>query len=127
MKILVLEDDIERIRQFRNSFKSLTGIKEIHYCDMASNCVELLKKEKYGLIFLDHDLGGEMFVDTQNKNTGSEVARWIEQNPLENGQQVIIHTANPAGAKYMTQLIKNSVHIPFVWVEEVFKKTFRQL
>jgi len=127
MKILVLEDDISRIKQFRESFQFLTEIARVDYCDTAENCIELLKKEKYSLIFLDHDLGGQVYVDTNDKNTGSEVARWIEQNPLESGQQVIIHTCNPAGAKYMKDLISDSVHIPFVWVYETFIKTFEQL
>jgi len=130
MKILVLEDDVERIRQFRNSFEFLKGIMDIEridYCDTAQNCIEMLKTTKYGLIFLDHDLGGEVFVNTDNTNTGSEVARWIEQNPLESGQQVILHTANPTGAQYMKNLIADSIHVPFVWVSEVFQKTFRLL
>lgn len=127
MKILVLEDNIERIKQFRDSFKNLTDVEQVVYCDNAQNCIELLKKEKYSLIFLDHDLGGDAFVDIQNKNTGSEVARWIEQNPLEVGQQVVIHSSNPIGAQYMKNLIKNSICIQYVWMDEIFIKTFKQL
>jgi len=127
MKILVLEDNLERIKQFRERFRSFHGIDRVDYCDTAQNCIELLKLSEYSLIFLDHDLGGEVFVNHDDKNTGSEVARWIEKNPLKNGQSVIVHSCNPGGAEYMMHLIKNSIHVPFVWVDEIFKKTFKQL
>jgi len=127
MKILVLEDDIERIEEFRKRFQNVKGIENVDFCYSAKVCIELLKKEKYSLIFLDHDLGDKVFVNSNEQNTGAEVARWIEQNPLESGQSVIIHSVNPSGAKYMMSAIKGAIHVPFVWMDSIFKRTFKQL
>jgi len=126
MKILVLEDDLKRVEQFEKRLSRVMKA-ETKFVDNADDCIYALKNETYDLIFLDHDLGGKIFVDENNKNTGSEVARWIEQNPLQEWQTVIVHSLNPIGAKYMIDAIDNATHIPFVWDSKVFNKTFKAL
>lgn len=127
MKILLLEDDIKRITEFRQRFLSIPH-KQIFYTDTAQTCIELLKSEEFDLIFLDHDLGGKVFVDINEKNTGSEVARYISQNPLNSNPIIIIHTLNPVGGKYMIDTIggRNTFYIPFIWTKKVFDERVKQ-
>ena len=102
MKIFILEDDENRIKVFKRSF---IGI-DLTMTDLADEAIKRLKTEKYDFIFLDHDLGGEVFVDSQNKNTGSEVAKHITHT-LNKSTMVIIHSFNPSGAKNMFDIMKS--------------------
>lgn len=125
MRLLLLEDDLLRISEFERRAKehklALTVVSS------ATACIRLLeiglekKTVKYDLICLDHDLGGEIFVDTKHKNTGSEVARWISEHPESvKGALVVVHSFNPAGAKNMVSLIPGSVYAPAVWTKSNF-------
>ena len=96
MNILILEDSPERQKKFRSKIPCATIV------DTAEACIQQLQQadEPWDWIFLDHDLGGEIFVDTDNKNTGSEVVRWICANKPEI-KKVIIHSLNHDAAHYM--------------------------
>lgn len=121
MRVLILEDDGERVDQFCGRFNNLEA--SLTFVKTAEACIETLKNGSYDLICLDHDLGGDVFVDSDEKNTGSEVARYIEANPhLVEGSEVVIHSWNPAGAEYMAERIPNAVMIPSFWTEDVFRE-----
>ena len=124
MTALVLEDDIERISKFRKCLFNF----QTTYVDSAENCIYMLKNNKYDFIALDHDLGGQVFVPTDEKNTGSEVARWINNNydNFINKESIIaVHSLNLPAAQNMLDLIPNSKHIPFLWLESVFKTNIK--
>jgi DNA-binding response OmpR family regulator len=95
LSVFILEDDCERIQEFSKLFVNCRMI--------VTNCAEtailFLNSYKFDTILLDHDLGGEVFVHTRNKNTGSEVCREI--NDLNRESQVIIHSWNKVGAENM--------------------------
>lgn len=125
MKILLLEDDLNRVEQFNYRVVELNErnhVKcELVHIETAKECIELLEADKFDLILLDHDLGGEVYVDTNNTNTGSEVARWINKNPEKmNGVSIITHTFNPAGAKNIVDLIPSCIYVPAIWTKDRF-------
>ena len=95
LSIFVLEDSCERIRAFSDAF--------VNDRMVVTNCAEtailFLNSYKFDYIFLDHDLGGEVYVDVNRKDTGSEVCR--EVNDLNKNSRVIIHSWNPNGAQNM--------------------------
>jgi CheY-like chemotaxis protein len=133
MKILLLEDDYERVEHFRKRVDELNernNVKcELVHVETADNCIKELENvqdnpgERFHVILLDHDLGGEIYVDINNKNTGSEVARWINKNPTKtNSAFVITHTFNPAGAKNITGLLPECLYIPAIWMKDKFHK-----
>lgn len=113
-KIFIIEDDAERIKWFRRNFK---------HCDLtiAESVTEAIEKFKppYTLIFLDHDLGGRQFVDSQDTNTGYEFLRYILGYYDFSYTDWIIHSHNPTGAHNMEMFLMkhveiNTVHtIPF--------------
>ena len=135
MKILLLEDDYNRVEQFqkrvvelneRNTHKE-EPFELIHFED-AEHCVaELEKGSLFHLILLDHDLGGKVYVDTADTNTGSEVARWLNKfYDFKTFKTVVLtHTLNGPGAQNIIALIPNAVHIPFIWQKEIFHNTIK--
>ena len=112
---MILEDDPydTRMDGFKNLFTSVGAV--ITWVDTAEECIEELKNDIFDIIFLDHDLGGEVFVDYRETNTGSEVSRWIYENPINDNTIVIIHSFNPVGGAYMNERISGSHLMPGAW------------
>ena len=107
LMILVLEDDPERCKHFSRNW----GNHLIQFTDQAEEAKHLMQTFKFDLLFLDHDLGGEVYVDSDHKNTGAEVARWLE-DPLNHHCRpyvIVIHTLNPIGRRYMAQALPSAV------------------
>jgi hypothetical protein len=65
-------------------------------------CIDALKGNEWDIMCLDHDLGGETYVDSDNKNTGMEVVRWIVANKPKIGQ-IFVHSYNVGAAHVMAQ------------------------
>ena len=105
MNVIFLDDDPNR----QNRMKSvLPCIKQVWTADEAIE--EISKHEHIDAVFLDHDLGGEVYVDSACYNTGMTVARWIAENRAGNSiDHIVIHTFNPVGARNMA----DSLHDKF--------------
>jgi CheY-like chemotaxis protein len=119
LHILILEDDPERIQIFRRKIRGVNF--QIDYAETAEEAIRLWEARNYDVVFLDHDLGGECYVDTSHKNTGSEVVRWAitrqQTFPLDQ-PYIIIHSLNTPAAQDMEDRLKRdgfeNVHrIPF--------------
>ena len=117
MKILFLDDDNVRHVQFKSVIQK--DKHEIDYVYTSTACISKLKNNNYDIIFLDHDLGGQIYVE-ETKGSGYEVALYIE-NKLDKKslpKNVIIHSFNPAGAERMfvsiKKVISNTIMIPFM-------------
>jgi hypothetical protein len=111
MKVFFLDDDPERQKFFFHNFSKFAEI------DSAYNAKEAIEKFKppYEVIFLDHDLGGRIFVDSKDINTGSEFCRWLKDNWENDATPIIIHSLNPAGVYSMKSILQgyNVESIPF--------------
>lgn len=120
-KILVLEDSRFRVEWFNKNLAPY--IESIEYTDNALHCISLLSMNKYDLVMLDHDLENNAYVDVEEKNTGSTVAKYIasEDNLLNKDTTVIIHSLNTVGANNMISFVKTAEHIPFGGFEFKFK------
>ena len=103
MKVIFLDDDPNRQKRMKSM---LPCIKQVWTADEA--ITELGKYDKLDAVFLDHDLGGEVYVDSNTHNTGMTVAKWIAENK-EKGSigEIIIHTFNPSGGKYMYHALRD--------------------
>lgn len=126
---LVLEDDPNRIEQFKKRFKEFEEHRSVkvyaRFTDLAKDCIHYLETRSYDLVFLDHDLGGLQMVSSNDLNTGSEVARQIVSKSLKDRHGLfLVHSFNPTGAKYMCNLLK-CPHVPSVWNKEVFHKVVK--
>ena len=128
MRILLLEDDYNRVEQFRKRVDELNERNthlpktELVHVETAEHCILTLQGTgEFHLILLDHDLGGEVYVDINRPDTGSEVARWLNKN--KKNANVITHTLNKEGSENILSLVPNSIYVPGLWQQELFHKT----
>ena len=110
-RVLILEDDFNRIFTFK---KNLVGL-EVYVEETALGAINKLENESWDLLLLDHDLGGQQMVNSDDKNTGSEVARWLNEHPDKKPPTIILHSFNPTGIKNMKSLLPESAMIPGIW------------
>jgi len=76
MKILILEDNPIRIEQFRKIFK----YQNIIVSETIDNAKEWCKKEIFDALWLDHDLNGKIWEDSQEENSGYQFVKWLVDN-----------------------------------------------
>lgn len=103
VNIFVLEDSADRVKWFFENFSD-------HNLTISNNALHAIKNlylDKFDIIFLDHDLGGQAFVNSSGFNTGYTVAKQIPETK-NNDTRVIIHSWNSAGAKNMLEELKNN-------------------
>lgn len=101
MRIFILEDDHERIELFRKFLFD----QDLTIAEDAIDAIAILSNNKFDLLMLDHDLGNRQMVSSDDKNTGSEVVRWIVQSGMK-CPTTIIHSYNPDGAESMFNALK---------------------
>ncbi len=112
MNIFILEDNNERNKFFKSFLPILYPEAKIIIHEEASNAINALEPNSYwDIILLDHDLGGKVFVDSNNLNTGYQVAKHIKEKGIRYGQ-CIAHTQNPVGAKNIQNVLK-CLAVPF--------------
>lgn len=112
LRVLLVEDSLPRLSWFRDF---LTGCV-VDYCWTVSEAIELLQKNEYDNIFLDHDLCDEHYdylfnnkplTEEMIEQTGTGVARWLEKNPSNNkNAHIIIHSLNEAGQQRIKSYLK---------------------
>jgi len=112
-KILVLEDMPHRKKAFT---QGLIG-NHVVIVDQSDKCMDLLKNQKWDILFLDHDLGGEEMVPS-GPNTGYEVACWLEEFPEHKPLMIVIHSLNNVGREKMAWALPEAFVIPGVWEAE---------
>lgn len=120
LKVFILEDSESRIKEFKKSLVLLTPYCEITVAKDMDHAVDLYKASRpHGLVFLDHDLGDQAYVSSEERNTGSEFVRQTHQMIKEDNSTVVIHSLNPDGAEYMKNYLSDndieSTLIPFAW------------
>ena len=94
---LFLDDDPERASAFLKAHPDAVWVKTV------AECVEKLA-EPWDEVHLDHDLGGEVYVDAGRDDCGMEVVRWIAREPrkLLRKARFVVHSHNAAAAFEMT-------------------------
>lgn len=109
-RVLFLDDAPERCKEFFATHPECTIVHD------AAACIKKLQQQDWDYVFLDHDLGGEAWVNPEVKNTGSGVVRWI----LEHRPRVymfVVHSWNiQAGNNMSTDLNRagyTSLRCPF--------------
>ena len=109
VRILIVEDDLNRITQFKQNFKNanLTIVSNYYQA-----YYELTTKNIFDYIFLDHDLG-------INNGSGFDVAKLMYDYPLLTPKFIYIHSANPVGAKNMKNYLPQARLAPMIWKKEI--------
>ena len=94
MNVLFLDDNKQRTERFQKRFPFAKCV------ETAEECIAELSKNDFDVAFLDHDLGEEVFVSETEKNSGSEVVRWIMDNRPKI-DKVVVHSMNASAAESM--------------------------
>lgn len=103
-RVLFLDDDDNRHRKIR---PHLIGCQKIVQVKTATEAISALKCYEFDIVFLDHDLGGEIFVSSDRPDTGMFVAKVIALSRLEI-PLIVIHSCNPDGAVRMHDVLKSA-------------------
>lgn len=108
MRILVLEDDPERLKWFR--YATIGCV--VDTTKDVEEAKRWIDEREYDQIFLDHDLAEEHYAvwregsDKHDATTGYAVARHLAENPSRSSEAVIVvHSMNPIGGKRMADKI----------------------
>lgn len=108
MRVLILEDDAERIAWFRDHLVEPVVVSTAH------EAIDRLKREKFDYVFLDYDLGPFMLNTagawTEPSGNGVDVARFLPPTPE---YRVVIHSQNQHAAKEMASMIPGAKVLPF--------------
>lgn len=104
IKILLLEDDVFRVRFFIERF----GQHELKITEKSIKAIEFIRNFVFDYIFLDNDLG-------HGNGDGIDVAKFLQHNPnnLNNKAVIIIHSWNRPATSQIKALLPNSVVAPF--------------
>jgi hypothetical protein len=95
-RVLFLDDDPERARVF------LEQNPQALWVQTAAECIARLE-EAWDEVHLDHDLGGEQFVEHDRDDCGMEVVRWLcrSRRPHLAAARFYVHSHNAPAAALM--------------------------
>lgn len=98
LRILFLDDDPQRAEMF------LVRYDHAVWVQTAADCIEQLARP-WDQVHLDHDLGGEHYVDSSRPDCGMEVVRWLctELREWLRETSFIIHSHNAEAGECMTR------------------------
>lgn len=113
MRVLIVEDDPERMVGFKKWFQG----DKIFWAKTAAAGIEALEFDSYDLVMLDHDLADEHYMNIEHtaeaaaayamEDTGQDVARFIAT--MDNPPPfVFVHSWNPTGAVAMENILKGA-------------------
>lgn len=115
--ILFLDDNPNRAAEFLRQNSSVLWVTT------SAECIAALHAQNWSEIHLDHDLGGEVYVESGRADCGMEVVRYMERLQCSPTAEVIVHSWNsPAAIEMVTRLRRvgyNAMYRPFgIPVEE---------
>ena len=88
----------------------------MQHCDNVETAKIVFNLVDPSVVFLDHDLGGEIYVDSDNDNTGYQFAKWLVENDKKIDQRtIVIHSMNPVGAENIQNILNSANIIPFTY------------
>lgn len=106
ISVLILDDDERRHRWFRKRFAG----DDVDLAVNVEEAKELLAKQSYDAIFLDHDLLPHHYESNDHddfENTGYGIALWLsERRDLQRAATIIVHTRNADAAIPMVQKLR---------------------
>jgi hypothetical protein len=104
MKILILEDNPERIEKFKILFQNQKLFIFDNVLDAHNVCI----CNEFPVMFLDHDLDARMWVNSEEENTGYQFVKLLVSNDIQKNSLIYIHSSNPIGANQMLNYLKDN-------------------
>ncbi len=112
MKVLILEDDDSRIKTFKNKLEG----HDVYFFKTVADAKQAYSFfGPYDYYFLDHDLDGMVYVDSNNENTGYQFAKFLAEQKATG--EIVIHSMNTVGAANMKAELPQAIvcPFPFLW------------
>ncbi len=109
MKILILEDSALRIEIFKKQLGNKHNLYIYDQVEDAKNAID--HSGPFDRIYLDHDLDQMVFIDSDEDNTGYQLAKYIAAKNID--AEIIIHSYNPFGAARMKVVLSDAKQIIF--------------
>jgi hypothetical protein len=118
--VFILEDDLNRQEQFRKKLSDPT-INIVIVDNVKSAKEEFVKQNTWDYIFLDHDLGGQVLVESTDENTGYQFAKWLAERKISPKTHIFCHSLNPAGSENILGVLPQTIPFPFPMLISVLK------
>jgi len=116
MFVFILDDNIERQLALVQWVRMHDAETEFVIADSIDSAREWFRSYRYfDLMLLDHDLGGRVFVDSNEENTGYQVAKEIVKQGIYY-KKAIIHTLNYSGAMNMKDILPSAEVVPIIYL-----------
>lgn len=112
-KIFILEDNPERIKIFKTDLARNYPNAKLFFTDTVDEAKKLFENNKpFDVYFLDHDLGGKVYVDSEDLNTGYQFAKFLKSNNVDGkNEKIFIHTLNPIGGNNMKNVLPSAQRV----------------
>jgi hypothetical protein len=132
-RVLVLEDDAQRIAEFRARFQELeraSGTRQlVRFVRHVGEAINELTARDYEVLLLDHDLNGTSGTDSAEVDTGAALVRWLAGGGAVAADcRIIIHSLNARGARRMADDLGragiSAECYPRLWKSSVFREAF---
>jgi len=104
MRILILEDNTIRIEKFELLFKN----QQLRIVQNVEDAITFCLSEEFQIMWLDHDLEGKIWEDSNKENTGYQFIKWLVDNEKQRNSLIYIHSMNPIGASKMLNYLKDN-------------------
>jgi len=108
ISVLLLDDDERRHRWFKRRFEG----DELDIAESVAEAKDLLAKNTYDAIFLDHDLLPHHYESNDHgdiANTGYAIAEFLNEHAnLQRAATIIVHTRNADAAIPMVQKLRET-------------------
>lgn len=104
MRIIFLDDDHQRWYRFQSKIPNSVR------AETADECIRLIRDStKIDWLFLDHDLGGEAYVNSTREDCGMEVVRFLcADNLPKTISNIVVHSHNTVAALEMFNKLKDA-------------------
>ena len=129
INVFLLDDDRRRHHWFERRFKG-------DFLDIAEDVAsarEMLTKNFYDAIFLDHDLLPDHYhsQSRDDANTGYAIALWLASSPeVQRATTILVHTRNADGAMRMVEELRRAgrqaEYVPFPLLAQKIKNYWQR-
>jgi len=129
ISVFLLDDDTRRHVWFAKRFAG----DQLDIAEDVQTARDLLEKNFYDAIFLDHDLLPEHYNSdtTDDERTGYAIATWLAAQPeLHRAATIVVHTRNADGAIRMVEKLRragrSAEFVPFPLLEQKIKNYWQR-
>jgi hypothetical protein len=125
LRIFVLDDDRLRQQWFIKEFDG----NKVDVAETVEEAIELLSKNIYDTLFLDHDLLPEHYESSahDDERTGYALALWLAAYPdIQPSSNITVHTRNAEGGLRMVNILRlggrEVEYVPYPLLMQKIKK-----